>query len=161
MIDATTLAAYFGQNIDICKQQLAGLSHEACLLQPQPRGNCMNWVLGHIVDTRNTVLKLLGQEGYDAEAIRARYGHGSEPVLCDAEGVVPMGELVAMLEKGQERITAALKAATEEELAVEAETFRGPRTVADQIFFFYYHDTYHTGQTEILRQLAGTNDCVI
>jgi hypothetical protein len=29
------------------------------------------------------------------------------------------------------------------------------------IAFMYFHETYHTGQTELLRQLAGTDDKVI
>jgi len=26
---------------------------------------------------------------------------------------------------------------------------------------FYFHGTYHTGQTDLLRQIAGTNDKII
>jgi hypothetical protein len=29
------------------------------------------------------------------------------------------------------------------------------------VFFQYFHETYHVGQTELLRQLAGKNDQVI
>jgi hypothetical protein len=29
------------------------------------------------------------------------------------------------------------------------------------VFFLYFHETYHVGQTELLRQLAGKNDQVI
>ena len=31
----------------------------------------------------------------------------------------------------------------------------------NRIFFLYFHDTYHVGQTELLRQLAGVGDKVI
>jgi uncharacterized damage-inducible protein DinB len=34
-------------------------------------------------------------------------------------------------------------------------------TQADSLFFRYFHETYHVGQTELLRQLAGRNDKVI
>lgn len=33
--------------------------------------------------------------------------------------------------------------------------------VGERLFGFYFHDTYHTGQTDLLRQVAGTNDKVI
>jgi hypothetical protein len=34
-------------------------------------------------------------------------------------------------------------------------------TRADQIMFRYFHDTYHTGQTDVIRQLSGKSDKVI
>lgn len=34
-------------------------------------------------------------------------------------------------------------------------------SAAQRLHFDYFHDTYHTGQTEILRQVAGTDDQVI
>lgn len=34
-------------------------------------------------------------------------------------------------------------------------------SVAEWLMFFYFHDTFHTGQTEILRQATGKNDKVI
>jgi hypothetical protein len=34
-------------------------------------------------------------------------------------------------------------------------------TVGQRLFGLYFHQTYHIGQTELLRQLAGVNDKVI
>ena len=65
------------------------------------------------------------------------------------------------LERSQVGIAAGLGAATPDELAKEIETRRGPTTLAKRVFFFYYHDTYHSSQTELLRQLAGTDDKII
>jgi hypothetical protein len=39
--------------------------------------------------------------------------------------------------------------------------FRGEITLGNRLFFIYYHETYHVGQTELLRQLAGKNDKII
>ncbi|MGC8787954.1 MAG: hypothetical protein ACP5Q1_11065, partial [Anaerolineae bacterium] len=63
--------------------------------------------------------------------------------------------------KSQERINMALVRITPEELAKETQDHRGKTTVAERLFFLYFHETYHVGQTELLRQLAGTNDKVI
>lgn len=35
------------------------------------------------------------------------------------------------------------------------------RVIARPVTFLYRHETYHTGQTEYQRQLAGTDDHVI
>ena len=39
------------------KRNLDDVTNDESLLQPPGAGNCLNWVLGHIVAARNTVLK--------------------------------------------------------------------------------------------------------
>ena len=41
---------------------LAGLTHEDSLVQPRPGGNCLNWVLGHLLTVYDGTLPLLSQE---------------------------------------------------------------------------------------------------
>lgn len=162
MISKEDLSKAFERNVSIIKRQTEGLTHRDSVLQLPFRGNCLNWVLGHIVDTRNTVLRLLGEEPVlDEAAIRKRYGHGSEPVCADGPDVVKLEKLLEALERSQERIAAGLARATPEDLAKETQSHLGTTTVAQRLFFMYYHETYHTGQTEYLRQLAGKNDKVI
>jgi len=161
MIRPQELAGAFERNLEMIKMQTKGLSHEDSLLQPPFRGNCLNWVLGHIVETRDRILELLGELPIGGEGVRARYGYGSEPVCADGEGVLRLETLLEALERSQERINAALQRITVAELAKETEDHRGKTTVAERLFFLYFHETYHVGQTELLRQLAGTNDKVI
>ena len=35
------------------------------------------------------------------------------------------------------------------------------RSLHESLRFIYFHDTYHTGQTDLLRQVAGTEDKII
>jgi uncharacterized damage-inducible protein DinB len=162
MVTPEELAAAFARNFNIVKSQTNGLTHADSLLQPPFRGNCLNWVLGHILDTRNGVLKVLGEMPVLSEGDRARpYGHGSEPVCSDGEGVLTLEQLLKKLESSQSAIEAGLKRISPEELARETRDHRGPVTVGQRLFFLYFHETYHVGQTELLRQLAGTNDHVI
>ncbi len=35
------------------------------------------------------------------------------------------------------------------------------RRLHDSLRFIYFHDIYHTGQTDPLRQVAGTHDKII
>jgi uncharacterized damage-inducible protein DinB len=161
MIRAQDLVDAYAQNVEIVRQQTAGLTHADSLLQPPCRGNCLNWVLGHIVASRNGVLDLLGEEPVLSEAQAARYGYGSEPVRGEGEGVLRMDDLLATLETAQARIAAGLQRATPEELAREVDLGWRKGTVGQHLHFMYFHDTYHTGQTELLRQLAGTDDAVI
>jgi uncharacterized damage-inducible protein DinB len=160
ILTAQGLAESFASNTRVIARQCAGLTHADSLLQPPMRGNCLNWVLGHIAVHRDYILEAMGEEKILGDGPVARYDFGSEPILGDDEGVLPLDTLLATLNEGQERIAAALARATTESLAQEAPKSE-PATVAHQVFFLYWHETYHTGQTEYLRQLAGTDDKVI
>jgi len=161
MISTQELLEAYGRNLSIIQEQTDGLSHEQCLLQPPFRGNCMNWVLGHIAETRNSLLKTLGEEPMMTPAECARYGHGSEPVCAGGEGVIKLERLLAMLQHSQDRFAVLLPRLTPEDLQKLVKDHRGQVTLGNRLFFLYFHDTYHTGQTELLRQLAGTDDKVI
>lgn len=66
-----------------------------------------------------------------------------------------------MLEQSQKAITTSLQKINAEELAREVQSFLGTTTLGQLVFFMYWHESYHTGQTEALRQLAGKDDKVI
>jgi uncharacterized damage-inducible protein DinB len=161
MISTEELLEAFERNWKVIQSQTEGLSHEQCLLQPPFRGNCMNWVLGHIADNRNSLLKTLGEKPFLTEKESARYGYGSEPVCADGEGVIKLERLLSMLQHSQERIAVALPHLTSQDLAKMVKDHRGEITLGNRLFFIYFHETYHTGQTELLRQLPGKGDKII
>jgi uncharacterized damage-inducible protein DinB len=161
MITNEELLEAFARNWDIVQRQTEGLSHEQCLLQLPFRGNCMNWVLGHIAGNRNSLLKALGEKPIMTEQEATRYGHGSEPVCVEGEDVIKLDRLLRMLQESQERIAVALPRLTPQDVAKVVRDHRGEITLGNRLFFIYYHETYHVGQTELLRQLAGKNDKII
>ena len=161
MITPTDLIGGFERNLGIIKAQTEGLSHADSLLQLPFRGNCLNWVLGHMADNRNTMLRLLGAEAILSEAHAKRYGYGSEPVCGDGDDILTLEQLLTALERGQSALAARLQNATVEELAGEVQSFLGTTTLGQLIFFLFWHESYHVGQPEYLRQLAGKDDKVI
>jgi uncharacterized damage-inducible protein DinB len=161
VITTTDLIGGLTRNLGIIKAQTKGLSHADCLLQLPFRGNCLNWVLGHIADNRNTMLRLLGEEAILSEAHAERYGYNSEPVCGDAGDILTLEQLLTVLEQSQSALTARMQKTTAEELAREEQSFLGTTTLGQLIFFLFWHETYHVGQPEFLRQLAGTDDKVI
>jgi hypothetical protein len=162
MFSPTQLGAAFDRNTQIIKQQTAGLTHAESLVQLPFRANCMNWVLGHLVNNRDNVLKLLGATPILDEAQTRRYGRESQPILTDEPDVLPLETLLSMLVDSQQRLSTALSNLSDDELARETAFFgRRQMPLHEWLAFFYFHDTYHTGQTEILRQAAGKDDKVI
>ncbi len=73
-----------------------------------------------------------------------------------------LSELLRHLQDTQERLEAVLEQEDEDSLQRLAPYRDRPeRPVAYWIFFLYFHDSYHTGQTEIFRQAAGFDDKII
>ncbi len=160
MLTLSQLAEAFERNVTIIKRQADGLTQADSLLQPPFRGNCLNWIVGHVADGRDVILKELGAEPVMGEAGR-RYSRESEPIAAAGPGVLPLDELLALLDRSQAALAAKLNSLTEDDLAREIPTPRGTARLGDRLFFRYFHDTYHTGQAELLRQLAGKNDKII
>jgi uncharacterized damage-inducible protein DinB len=146
------------RNYQVIKMQTDGLSNEDSLIQPPFRGNCMNWVLGHIIYFRGRQLKVLGDSSdWPAEQIQ-RYANESEPVSGSAEDVLSLAQLLSLLGQSQERMTAKLQDISEDYF----DDVLGDRGTRGEILgMLQRHEAYHTGQLELLRQLAGKNDKVI
>ncbi len=64
----------------VLRINVAGLTQEESLIQPTPGGNCLNWVVGHLVCIYNDTLPLLGQERVREKDILKRYGRGTPPL---------------------------------------------------------------------------------
>ena len=158
--DAPTLIQSFGVTHQIIKMQTDGLTNGDSLLQPPFRGNCLNWVLGHIIVGRNNALELLGEEPVWTEQEASFYRSGSEPITAGRQGL-PLDQLLDDLTLSQQRIAAALERTSPEELAAEVESRGSERPLGQALSGLHWHETYHTGQLELLRQLAGTDDAII
>lgn len=95
------------------------------------------------------------------EASGVRYKRGSEPLTEADAGTLQLEELLQWLDRTQERIAAALSKMDEAALAREFTSGDRKTTVGQRAFFLYFHETYHVGQTEVFRQLAGKDDKII
>lgn len=158
--DAETLIQSFRTTQWIVERQTEGLSHDDSVRQLPFRGNCLNWVLGHIANGRNTALKLLGALPIWDEATVALYQTGSEPIMGDGQEL-RLEQLLADLEQAAMRIKTALARISPQDLAALVE-FRGSeRSLGKTLDGLHWHETYHCGQLELLRQLAGKDDAII
>jgi uncharacterized damage-inducible protein DinB len=134
-----------------------GITHEESLGQPQPAGNCMNWVLGHLICVYEEVLALLGQQPVMGKEALRRYGRGTPP-LQDGAAALPWDTLLTAWDQVSERVEAGLASLTAEKL--DAPAPGSPRknpneTVRSFLGLFFFHQAYHAGQMGILRRIAG------
>ncbi|MEO5952522.1 MAG: hypothetical protein ABIQ44_08680, partial [Chloroflexia bacterium] len=88
MISVDDLSIAFGRNVGVIKSQTEGLTHADAFVQTHG-GNCLNWLLGHIAVHRDKILDTMGEPPVSADLVEL-YDRGSEPIVEDEEGVVPM-----------------------------------------------------------------------
>ncbi len=129
-----------------------GLSHEQSLIQPNFDANCFNWVLGHIISRRNTVLEILGMDAIWSVEVVSLYRTGSDPISLDSAR--ELNALMDDLESSDRLIKERLEEATEEFLDDVVDTDRGEKTRWEHLEGFLWHETFHMGQLDMLRALA-------
>ena len=140
----------------VIKQKTEGLTHADSMLQLPFPGNCMNWILGHLLVYREQTLGLIDGESGADEGEFAKYGFGSEP-MTDPDEAIPLETLLTRLDDASERIVAALNempASRLEEIIDEERNV----TVGQRLHFYLCsHEAYHAGQLEPLYELALAN----
>lgn len=144
------------------RANLAGLTHDESLIQPRPGGNCLNWVVGHLLSVYNSTLPLLGQQPVLEKSALARYERGSAPLEGPGEAR-EFGELVAAWDTATERIDTGLAGLTNDVLDRPApfSPSKDPNeTVRSLLTTVLFHQAYHAGQTAVLRRLVGKEGAI-
>ena len=154
------LVVQLGYLNGILKAQTADLTQEESLFQPPAGGNCINWLLGHIVTSRNQMLELLGRPPIWGKEERARYAQGSPPITSPGPEVLEISRLLEDYEATQGPILEAVATISDEELAVKVPWFGGELDKSGVLGGFLFHEAYHLGQAGLVRRLLGKTSAV-
>jgi hypothetical protein len=128
-----------------------GITHDESLLQPPFPTNSTNWVLGHILVSRNESMVLSMGENMWPDAILKRYDSGSEPITREDESVRYLNDMLKDITESQERLGYLLGSLTDHDLERDCEDEKGARALWLCIRGLHWHETYHIGQLEMLR----------
>jgi hypothetical protein len=151
------LKVQFGYTHFAIKANTEGLNHEESCYPPSPAGNCMNWVVGHILTGRNSLLKILRQEPIWSEGQVKRYQRGSGAIQ-DPGDAVAFDKLLEDLETSQARLMSALETFDLKRLGEPASispTSNKKETIGSLLAALAFHEAYHSGQTGLIRRLIG------
>jgi hypothetical protein len=161
MIEIDEFSKMLTGELEILGKQTAGLTQADSLLQPQPGGNCLNWVMGHLVVNLTEILAVLGEENSGDVPDVSRYRIGSDPIRGEEEGVLPLQMLIEAYSVLTKRITDRLSKMSEADFEAEIDFWQGKSRRGYVAFFYFFHNTYHLGQLEFLRNLAGKTEKII
>ena len=159
MANIKRMISTLGRNHWVIMRHAEGITHEESMLCPPNYDNSFNWALGHVVASRDGMLRLLNAQPLADEAEFAVYHRESEPLSADA-AVLPFERLVELADISQARLKEALGAAPPE----WQQAFDGPDPNQNNgrwLDFLIWHETFHLGQLEIFRRLAGKMDKTI
>lgn len=146
----------------IVHRNLEDINHQESLRQPQPAGNCLNWVLGHLLFVYQQIFPLLGQDPVMGGGALDRYRRGSAPLVDPAEAVSWI-ELTAAWKEVARRVDAGLVGLSPETLDSPApfSPSKNPNeTVRSLLVLVFFHQAYHAGQAGLLRRLVGRNGTI-
>lgn len=146
---------------ELLLKQVDGISHAEGLLQPQPGGNCLNWVMGHLVVNLADILKVLGCELPADLPNLNRYGYGSDPICGEDAGVLELTVLLEVYGRLTSLVTNRLAQMTTADFDTEIDFWQGKNRRGYAAFFYFFHHSYHIGQLELLRNLTGRTEKVI
>lgn len=117
-------------------------------------GNTMNWIVGHVVRTRNQALGLLGGQPPFDDGEFEPYGVGT----FDPNRALRLEELKRRFDALGPALTGALEKTTAEQLSGAAPfspTGNPNETVGSLLASIAFHEAYHLGQTGLSRRLLG------
>jgi hypothetical protein len=155
-VSLDALITQLGLTHFVLRANTESVTHDDSLVLPEPGGNCLNWVLGHIVASRNELLELLGTEPVWDSSAREPYRRGGSG-LADPARAMPFEQILADLDRTQELLPQGLSRVTAERFAEKAPfspTENPEETVGSLITSFVFHDAYHAGQTGLLRRIV-------
>lgn len=147
---AEAITQLYVSNKFVIDLNIADLTHDESLLNPQRDGNNLNWILGHILAGRVEAHEHLGIDPVWDTNQQALYARGSAAITF--ETALTLYDLLAALDRSQEHLLAALAGDVTERLA---QPFGEDETVGQRLLGLAWHETYHAGQTDYLRRLAG------
>jgi uncharacterized damage-inducible protein DinB len=152
-----TIAYQFGLCSYVLEKNLEGISHQESLVTPQSGGSCLNWVVGHVSRARNQALELFGQKPmFPGEDFDAYDDNGGKQFT--RESATPFEELKRRYKALQQPLVEGLNGMSDEAMARPAPfspTGNPQETMESLLAAFAFHESYHIGQTGILRRIAG------
>jgi uncharacterized damage-inducible protein DinB len=140
-------------------RNLETVTNEESLIQIGEKGNCINWIAGHILAVRDAVFSNFGMEKFLNESEIKRYERGSSPVNS-LEGITDISRIKEGLDITYARWTELINSKDENffNTSIPGEGLPLPipePTIGKLLFVLVYHEGYHTGQIGLAHRALG------
>lgn len=134
----------FSSNERVFQVNFEGITHEESLKEMY-NCNSVNWILGHLVFIRDSILSHLGLPPIAGEGMKEVYGRGV--VKPDMSKVVQLDTLKKMFEESQPLIMQGVEKVKDE-------------VIMERLTSLGFHEAYHLGQIGLLRKMLGKQGAI-
>lgn len=138
----------FQFNNRVVHMNLDDITHDESLISPASGGNSLNWVVGHMLVSRDDIFESIGMPRLCAAEIQKNYERGSMNITPDK--AIEIKELIRLFDESQKPLVDKIS-----EL-----DFTGKEDNLRNLTFLAFHESYHCGQTGILRRTAGKEGAI-
>jgi hypothetical protein len=153
MIHPQALCKLFCYNFALIQEQIQDVTHEQSLVAPPFGGNCINWLVGHIISSRMRALSLIGKPVFWSDAQRAPYRSGSAAITATTVGIIPFSQLFHDLNQSQQYLLNGLEQLQYDDLC-QPSGYQD-NTIGDSLAYYHFHEAHHAGQIVYLAPLLG------
>ena len=154
------LVQQYGAIYGVIARNVEGLTHADSLAPAAGGGNTANWILGHLVNVHNGIMRVIGAPPvWESEQLeRARFDHP----IRDAGEAIDWDSLVERFNASRDACLAALASLSDEALAEKMrDAFGNDSNRAGLLGVIVVHQCYHAGQLGMLRRAAGHRTAIL
>lgn len=87
---------------------IEGITDEESLSQPERGGNCVNWVVGHILESRDCMFEEFSGPAIMTDAERKKYQRGSDTIIKADENILSLTVLRERLKESGKSLSKCL-----------------------------------------------------
>ena len=138
---------------------LDGISHPESLTTPAKECSSVNWITGHVLNSRDRLLARLGGKKFLGDEEAEFYRMGTKPATA-GETSVQLARLREGIKTTGAALIEKLQSLSEQDLEKEVE----PKTIPARmdkpnlgalLTFLLFHESYHAGQLGLARRMLG------
>ncbi|MBN1550690.1 DinB family protein [bacterium] len=145
----SSLQYLFAFNDSALEINMEGISHDDTLINAPNGGNNINWLLGHIIVSRDLVFQALETDCMSDASITKKYDRGTSSV--PKSDAISLDELHRMHK-------ATSRAIKENLLAFDPEKLTDQKR--EMLLFLALHEVYHIGQIGLMRRIIGKQGAI-
>src|SRR5688572_15805285 len=154
------LVQQFGAVYSLIARNVEGVTHADSLVPGAGGANPANWILGHVVNVHNGVMRIIGAPPvWENEQLeRARFDHP----IRDTRDAIDWDTLVERFNASRTACLAALASLTDVALAEKMpDPFGKDSTRGGLLAVLAVHQCYHAGQLGMTRRAAGHKAAIL
>ena len=153
-----SIAHQFGLVYRMIEVNVESMTAGQSLAQPAPGGNCANWIVGHLTNLQNNVMRLIGEAPVWESDQLARAGW--EPITGQGQAIT-WDTLRDRILGSRDRCVAAITRLSDQQMQEQVpHPFGGTASRAELLSLLAFHQAYHSGQLGLTRRIAGLEGAV-